>query len=508
MASKGKKNAAEEEYSAKDEIIRRFKANPAVFIGTIAILVLVIVSFVLVPALAPEAQGAGGEFVFGVYNKIPIKYVSDGYFADAVRSLSRGRQSEITEDNVQSINFEIWQQAYIEAVIQTAILDEMKHSGYTAPVKRVNREVAQLPELQENGRYSSAKYQSLDNAARLNLWQRVRDDITRQQYESDISGLGISESEKSFIAAMAAPQRTFDMVSFSIDAYPESEQIAFARANPALFIVTHLSKITVTSGEKEARSVLASVVDGTSTFEEAARGHSQDQYAERGGDMGSKMAWELLTEVSETADRDKLTGLASGNYSDIIKVSSGWAFFRAEEAPRAAVMDDDSTKQKILAYINEYERGRMSDWAEAEARGFLSLVDEYGFSEAANQKGIEKRSFGPLPVNYGSMEIFPSLESFSVDELAPGITDENFWITAFTTPLSMPSQPLALGRNILVLFPVEESGPDESSEGFIESYASYWISLLARQSLRTRFLTSDKFEDRFYQAYFRYVSPL
>jgi hypothetical protein len=351
------------------------------------------------------------------------------------------------------------------------------------------------------------RYQSLDSAARLNLWQRVRDDITRREYESAINGLEVSENEKSFIAAMSAPQRTFDMVSFSIDAYPESEQIAFAEANPALFTVTHLSKITITSGEKEARSVFDSVTGGTTTFEEAARGHSRDQYAERGGDMGTKMAWELLTEVSETADRDKLTALAAGDYSDIIKVPSGWAFFRAEEAPRAAVMDDDSTKQKVMAYINEYERGRMSDWAEAEARDFLSLVDEYGFSEAANQKEIEKRSFGPLPVNYGSMEIFTSLESFSIAELVPGITDENFWITAFTTPLLVPSQPLALGRNILVLFPVEESGPDESSEGFIESYASYWISLLARQSLRTHFLTSDKFEDGFYQAYRRYVSP-
>jgi hypothetical protein len=218
------------------------------------------------------------------------------------------------------------------------------------------------------------------------------------------------------------------------------------------------------------------------------------------------MAWELLTEVSETADRDKLTALASGEYSDIIKVPAGWAFFRAEEAPHAAVMEDDTTKQKILSYINEYEGGRMSDWAEEEARDFLSLVDEYGFSEAANQKGTAKRSFGPLPVNYGSMEIFPSIESFSIAELTPGITNENFWITAFSTPLLTPSQPLALGRNILVLFPVEESESDESGS-FIESYAPYWLSLLTRQSLRTYFLTSDKFEDGFFTAYFSYVSP-
>ncbi|MDR0601632.1 MAG: SurA N-terminal domain-containing protein [Treponema sp.] len=506
MAFKGKKPAAEEENSAKDEIIRRFRANPAVFIGTVVILVIVIVSFVLVPALTPGAGGGMGDLVFGVYNKIPVKYVADNYFADAVRVFARNRQAEITEENYQALNFEIWQQAYIEAVVQTAILDEMNRSGYTAPEKLVNREVAMLPDLQENGRYSPSRYQALDSATRLNLWQKTRDRLIRERYETDIGEMRVSEKETAFIAAMAARQRRFEMVSFSIDAYPEEEEAAFAFANPDLFIVTRLSKITVDSGE-EARRVLASITDGTTSFEEAARSYSRDQYAEQGGDMGIKMAYELSTEVSETADRDALAALGAGKYSGVIKVPSGWAFFRAEEAPRAAVMEDDLTKRKIHAYIGEYEGGRMADWAEGKARAFITLVGEYGFAEAANQAGITIRGFGPLPVNYGNLELFPSLEAASIPELVPGASNENFWLTAFSTPLYTPSEPLVLGRNVVVLFPLEETQADESSASLIESYAPYWISLLARQGIRSHFLTSDKFEDGFFEAYRRYVSP-
>ncbi|MDR1419426.1 MAG: peptidylprolyl isomerase [Treponema sp.] len=507
MAFKGKKPAGREEKSQKDEIIRRFRANPALFIGTIVILIIVIVSFVLVPALAPEAGGGFGDLVFGVYNKIPIKYVADNYFSGMVSSFARARQSEMTGDNSQLVNFEIWQQAYIEAVLQTAILDEMNRSGYAAPAGLVDREVAMLPDLQENGRYSPSRYQSLDDSTRLAIWERTRDRIIRDRYETDIGEMSVSGGEAAFIASMGSGQRSFDMVSFSTDNYPEEEQTAFAFANPDLFTVTRLSKITVSSGEQEALRVLASIMDGTTSFEEAARSYSQDEYAQQGGDMGIKMAFELSVEVSETADRDALASLGAGTYSGIIKVPSGWAFFRAEEAPHAAVMEDELSKQKIRSYLREYEGGRMADWAEGEALAFIALVDEYGFAEAANQKNIARRSFGPLPVNYGSVELFPSLETASITELLPGATDENFWLTAFSTPLYTPSEPVVLGRNVLVLFPLEESGDDESSANLIESYVSYWISLLARQSIRSHFLTRDVFEDGFMQAYRRYVSP-
>ncbi|MDR1288208.1 MAG: SurA N-terminal domain-containing protein [Treponema sp.] len=507
MAFKGKKPAVREENSSKDELIRRFKANPAVFTGTVVILIIVIVSFVLVPALAPESGGGFGDLVFGVYNKIPVKYVGNNYFSDEVRLFARNRQSEITEENYPVINFEIWQQAYIEAVIQTAILDEMNRSGYTASDKLVNREVAMLPDFQENGRYSPSRYQALDSSTRLNLWQKVRDKLIRERYEADIGEMSMPEGEIAFIAGMAGDQRSFDMVSFSTNDYPEEEQTAFAFANPDLFTVTRLSKITVNSGEQEAARVLASIKDGTTSFEEAARSYSQDEYAEQGGDMGIKMAFELSIEVSETAARDSLTSLGAGEYSGVLQVPSGWAFFRAEEAPRAAVMEDELTKQKIRSYLMEYERGRMADWAEGEALAFIALVNEYGFTEAANQKNITKQSFGPLPVNYGSVELFPSVATSQVAELQPGATDENFWLTAFSTPLYTPSEPVVLGRNVVVLFPLEETGADESVANPIQSYSSYWMSLLARQSIRSHFLTSEAFEDGFVQAYRRYVAP-
>ena len=55
--AKAKKN---EQVSDLAELFHRLKSNPPLFIGTFLVLVLVIVSFVLVPALPEQNPGANG----------------------------------------------------------------------------------------------------------------------------------------------------------------------------------------------------------------------------------------------------------------------------------------------------------------------------------------------------------------------------------------------------------------------------------------------------------------
>jgi hypothetical protein len=506
MAVKEKKPAGKEEKSSQSEIVRRFKANPMIFIGTIVILVIVIVAFVLVPAFVPNAGGRTADLSFGSYNKIPISYVPGGYFANVQGSIARSRQAEVQETNYQLVSYQIWRQAFEETVVHTGILDELKTAKYAVPPEIVDREVALLPQFQENGRFSAALYQQLDSASRLSLWKQVRESIAEERYRGDITGLRVPSGETAFIAAMASPQRSFDMAAFSIDNYPEAEIRAYAMQNPDLFRVTHLSKISINSSEREARQILASVKDGTATFEDSARTHSQDSYAEKGGDMSVKLAYELTTEVSAAADRDILAKLARGEISDIIKTTEGWAFFRAEEVPRLADVGDDITYQKIRSYVTEYERGRMEDWALDNANAFIAQVQNSSFDEALEEQGLTKQNFGPLPLNYGGVELFSSLDTYSqsIGELAGGSTDENFWETAFSTPIKTLSPPIVLGRNILVLYPLEESGADSTTTEYIESYATYWQSYITNQSIRSFFLTNDKLEDRFFNTFIRY----
>jgi hypothetical protein len=508
MASRGKKNPAPAGNSAKEEFIRRFKANPFVFIGTVIVLIIVIIAFVLVPIVPSGELGRAMDLNFGSYNKEPINYIPGGYFAQVQRNLEEYQRSSINESNYQMMTYQIWRTAFEETVIHTGVLLEMKAAGYTVPVKEVDREMAQLPIFQENGRFSPALYQARDDNTRLTLWRQIAESLSDERYRSDIMGLLKPAPEAAFIGRMALPTRTFDMTFFSAEDYPDSEVIAYGEEHSDLFRGVHLSKITITSSEREVQKILTSIKAGTSTFEEAAATQSQDGYAEKSGDMGIKLFHELSAEVPGAEDREKLLALEKGEYSDIIKLDSGWAFFRAEDAVAPMDLGDPATLEKIRTYIREFERGRMEDWAIARAEEFIAHVQESGFEGALIERSLEKRHFGPISVNYGEVDLFNTLSTLSIGELAGAATDENFWKTAFSTPLNTPSAPLVLGSYALVLFPLEENEADETVSQNIESLlSSYWLSSNMEQTLRSFFLNNEKFEDRFFDTFLKYFLP-
>jgi hypothetical protein len=227
--------------------------------------------------------------------------------------------------------------------------------------------------------------------------------------------------------------------------------------------------------------------------------------------MGIKMAYELAVEAPgmEAA----LVELARGEISEVTALASdtgipsGWAFFRMEEAPFEANMEDPAHLEKIRNYMLRNERGRMEDWAIARADAFIASF-EGDFAGALAEQGLPVRRFGPLPINYGEIELFTPLSSFNVTELAGGAFNENFWQTAFSTPLNTPSRPIVLGGNVLILFPLEESSGDDQTRGYIESaYTTYWMSAVTSRSINNFFLNNGKLEDRFIESYFNYFSP-
>jgi hypothetical protein len=506
MASREKKQP-EGKDSFKAEFVRRFKTSPFIFIGTIIILIIVIVAFVFVPAIVPEAQSAG-DLIFGYYNGVPIAYVQGNYFSQELQRLLRDGQSSITESNYQDVFQQIWQYAFTLAVIHQGILDEMKTAGYAAPEDVVDRQVALLPDFQVNGKFSAARYRQMDKTAQMNLWRQVRDIIIEEHYRENLSSIITSAQEGEFIRSMASPRRSFDLVSIPVSAYPDSEIISFVRSSPSLFRVAHLSRITVTSSEREARQVLDSIKNEITTFEDAAK-ESQDDYVESGGDMGIKMAYELNSEIAvDEAVMNALMNLPRGSLSDIIRIPNGWTFFRAEEDPRPADTGDLALMEKVRAYVQIFERGRMDDWLLAEANKLIGDIQSKGFDSALYDRGIEKRSFGPLPINYGNVYLYPSAYSFGIPELGMAGGNDNFWQIAFSTPLLTPSSPLIVGDFVLVLYPTAESEADESETSFIEPLYSSLVGQTVNINLGSYFFSNGKLEERFNEVFRRQVLGL
>ena len=510
MASRKKKEPEKRDDSSLSEIMERFKAHPFLFGGTVVVLVITIIAFVFLP-MPGLASGmrAGQDLVFGYYNKAPIRYARDSYFAQVYQNINQNQNQQTTQDNpnYNFMMYRTWRQAFEATVVHMGIMDEVKTAGYIVPDDVVDQQVAELPQFQDNGRFSAAKYRTMDNASRMSLWRQVQESLVAQCYGTDLTNLKTSTKEISFVSSMASPRRTFDLAVFPFKSYPDSELISFVQQNSNLFRVIHLSRITINSSEREARQVLDSVKNGTSSFEDAAKTNSQDNYADKGGDMGIQMAFELNTQISDEKEREQIVSLAKGAFSDLVKISSGWAFFRAEEAVRPADTNDASQKDKIRNYIMTYSRGHIEDWLTAEATKFSAQVKEKGFDQAVTEGNVAKRNFGPVPINYGNAALFPSVASSGVPELANAGTNEFFWKAAFTTPLKTPSTPVVIGDNVLVIFPLEESAADSNETQMIETYYPYYMGQGTEIAYQMHFLSSNKLDDRFDQTYWRVFRP-
>jgi len=506
MAQKDKKAPASGKEAADSEIVKRFKANPALFIGTVVVLVLVIVSFVLVPALVPES-GGGTDLIFGYYEKAPISWVSGNFFSQYYDQLISYYRN-VVDVNDFSVGASIWRQAFEKAAVHTAILQELKKSDYAVPTKTVDRQVALLPQFQDNGRFSAALYRQMPETSRLALWRQVQEELAKNQFMSDQYDILVPSAEADFFGNMSSRLRSFDMVTFSVDDYPDSEFLSFAGNNADLFRTIHLSRISVSSSEREARRILETIRDGTSTFEDAARAQSQDYNADRGGDMGIRYVYELQQEITESAALNRIYRLGRGELSDVINVNSMWTFFRVEDELKPGDFEDTAVMERVRSYVRNYERGRMEDWTIAQAREFSADAEFSGFDSAAWLRSREKSSFGPLPINYGSVDIFTSLNSFSIPilsetEISDMSKNENFWRIAFSTRINTISEPFVQGSKVIVLLPTEETTADEDRVADIASiYSGYWMYYNIEQSTRTYFLNSPKMDDRFWNTYF------
>ncbi|MCL2184536.1 MAG: SurA N-terminal domain-containing protein [Treponema sp.] len=517
MAKKEKKTAGQEKESSLTAIKQKFKQSPALYIGSVFILVLVTVTFVLGDALSGGIGTKSAEFTFGYYDKAPINWVAGNMFAQYYSNAYRNAQSQGYDPNESWISYQIWRQAYEAAVVHTAIMQIMKRSKYTVPEKTVDRNVAQLPQFQDNGKFSRVLWNQMHDQERRLLWRQTNDELAKFTYYKDYFNLLIPKAEANFIALMGASTRTFDMVSFNVDEYPDSEFRYFAQENIELFGKIHLSKITV-NNEREAKRILESVKNGTTTFEEAARSQSQDNLKDMGGDMGSRYYYALDREIPNIADRRAVVSLKQGEISDVITAGENFVIFRIEEELIEADLEDYTIFEGVRYYVRNFERGKMEDWAISQAREFIGEAKKSNFSDEARSRNLVVDSFGPLSVNYGGIDIFTSLESFSISifnsqELGTLALNENFWKTAFSTEVNTPSEPLVQGKYVLVFLPTEET---EAGEDYIENiasmYSDFWLNGsdeypgVTQQSLQYYFINhKEKMVDNFRDAYRSFV---
>ncbi len=488
---------------------KRRKGNPFIYIGTVLLLIVTVVAFVFVPAAG--SASSTNDMTFGSWNGKPIAFVQGGYFSTQVQQIKAQLEGQGYKDTGdQFFAYQVWRRAFENTAVNYALIEYAEKAGIAVSESYIDTQITQSPAFLENGTFSRRKYREATNSFKLSLRKEIEVAALKNRYVTDSVAFIPSKAEIAFPKTMAQSQRVVEYVAIPFSVYPDEERIAFAKANPASFKRVRLSKVTISASQKEAEQVLAKVSSGSLSFEESAKNHSKDEYASKGGDMGSRYVWELKGELKNATDLDAVLSLAKGTVSPVYETLTGsWSFYRVEDvAVEPDYASADLTKT-VSDYLNRNEKGRIEDWVVSAAGKFAAAASE-DFGATATSNGYTVKETKPFPLNYGKaldvgyFSLLGALDTTDLPELNGADSSESFLTAIFSLPAGQVSAPLVLNDYAIVARVKEIKAADEGELSLLEAYYPTVVQQSVSDELAAAVLKDPALEDNFIAAFTQY----
>lgn len=490
----------------------RRKANPFVYIGTIVILGISVLAFVFAPALGSIGSDSN-ELNFGSWKGKSISFVQGGYFSAQVQQIKAQYESQGYKDTGdQFFAYQVWRRAFENTAVHLALLDYSAQAGISVSDDYIDLKMIEHPSFQENGTFSKRKYREASNSVKLGMRKDIELSAVKNAFVSDSVSFVPSKAEIEFLKSIARMQRSIEYVAIPFSAFPEEDIIAFAKAKPEAFKRIRLSKVTIPASSKDAEQVLSKVKAGTLSFEEAAKNHSKDSYAAKGGDMGSRFVWELKDELKNSNELDAILALAQGSLSPVYENLAGsWSFYRVEDPATDPDMASAETLKSIRSYLDRNEKGIIEDWAVAQAASFSADATK-DFAAAAASRAYSVKETQAFPLNYGKaldigyFSLLGALDTTELPELTGAESSERFLGAVFSLQADTVSSPVILNDYAIVLKLKEIKETDAGDLGLLEMYYPTVVQQGISNELATALLANPSLKDDFITAFSRAYS--
>ena len=479
--------------------------NKLLFGGAVFILLLSVVTFVFIPASTSDVSGH--EIIFGKWNGKPIQYQQDSYFLRQVQQLSEQMQGQGQEIN-QFAYYQVMDQAFKNAAVRLAILDDLSSAGYKVPASKVNKEL--VPYYQDkNGKYSAKAYNDTAESTRASRRTIMTEELTAQRYIEDtfgtqtgLYGLKTSSKETDLVKTMAGPERSFNYVSYAIISYPAEELTAFGKANAELFTRHDLSLITV-DNEATAKKAASAIAKKESTFEDAVTTYSTRVGTDSAGILAKNLRSDLNELFTDAKDLDVVIALQSGADPVIVKTGKKFALVRCNAAPTAPDFANADTLNAVFTYMNEKERGKLEDYFVNQAKGFVDAARASDFDAACKASAIEKKTTAAFSLNYGNINILSPVPVDANPEFKAAVKNEAFFKSAFSLAPGAVSDPIILGNNVVVLQLAEEKAVDSQIAEMLPVFFNYYAGSWSQKGFSDAVLKSPKLTNNFMETYLK-----
>jgi peptidyl-prolyl cis-trans isomerase D len=493
--------------SVSATIEKRKTLHPFLYGFSIVVLVVIVVTFIGSP-VAGRISG-GGNIIFGTYEGKEISYYPGSYFAQERDRLAAQVRNSSTQDTAATVQA-VWYQAFINTAEHIAILAQTENAGVSVSEDALDKSLLTYSAyLDENGRFSEEKYNKTPPADRVNTRRNTREGMLANIFVSDIMyGMKSGTRESEFIKTMASSERSFSFVSFPFSAFPQDEVRKYGEANASRFVKIKASRILVKSSESQAVEIRKKVQEKSGTFEELAKAYSKDGYAEKGGDMGWRYAYDLEADFDAKESAQKVLGLKAGELSDVLKGSFGWMVYRCDAEAVNADFASATVLEDVKSYLTKYEKGKVEDYYNGKAGQLTRRANEIGFEAAVREAGLKAIPTEFFPVNLGSVFSFAPVQAKpDTDTPSSAVYSEDFFFRGFSLGKDQVSPPIALDDQTLVLKLTGEQKLPETTVSLLDSWISYIASQSVQTDLGAALMSPGKLKDNFMETFTRYVQP-
>lgn len=340
-------------------------------IGAMAILIVVVVTFIGAPVIS-NSMGTP-SVTFGTYDGVPIEFKDGNAFSDMVRTQSQ----RIGEVDVETAKRYIWRPAFERAVMNIGLEREARLGGLQVSSDRLKSMLRYNPAfLDKNGKFDYEKDANMSPSEKFRLRNTTESETLAMTYAS-YSTLGIrivNTQNTDFVKKTIYPQRQFSFVVFNETDYPDEEVIQFATKNASLFNTLTLKKITLATEAEGKLKRDEKFLKKEKTFEELAKLYSKDELAASGGVMGSKFYYELKNEITKAEELDALFKLKKDEISFLTKTAGGWTFYQVTEESKPSDPKNVATITTARNYIIGSEPALIQNYLEAKAKALKAAA--------------------------------------------------------------------------------------------------------------------------------------
>lgn len=465
----------------------------------IVIIILIVIAltgtgvfYLVIPQLNKKNQ-----LCFGAYDKEKILFEQNSKMQTELAILAQQHPDLANSPDFFS-QYQLWSQAYNNAVFRTAAEKMARQSDVRAPQKLVDRTIIdQGVYNDEDGNFSEAKYNETPNERKAAINRNVKNALPTSIIAGDQATLAVPQGEKDMAKEMASAVRTFEYIPIDHNVLPDDFARDYLAMDPALFRIVSLSRIA-SSDEKKLQDAKAALDEGKA-WDDVQAEFSEARSDKAGGALGV-LRLHTLQDLLSAEQLETLLQTPEGGWTEPMKTAAGSMILRVDKAAAEADPSDPATLSDVKRHILSKDSDTALPMME-EAAASIGKEALEDFDEAALAHHIDTVKTMPTPANVGRSQIMATLDATDPKGLlASAASDEKLMRTLYTEEPGFVTEPVKTGSSYVVVRILDAK--DDFTQGqTVDLFYPYLSATSAQNDFYTTILGSDKHVSDFFNGF-------